>query len=136
MTSLDGINGRSIQTLLRGENDSKQSDEFQATAITVRHVLLSFITCSDELFRVPRVFCYLLSLLEFFVWCQGNDYRSRSKPPSAAGLIASIKGRLSFYYFGGARSKGFATLRNVSKLPFFDKIGHAKSVDFRFYSAI
>ena len=29
MTSLDGINGRSIQTLLRGENDSKQSDELQ-----------------------------------------------------------------------------------------------------------
>ena len=41
-----------------------------------------------------------------------------------------------FNYFGGARSKGFATLRNVSKLPFFDKIGHAKSVGFRFYSAI
>ena len=40
------------------------------------------------------------------------------------------------YYFGGARSKGFATLRNVSKLPFFDKIGQAKSVGFRFYSAI
>ena len=39
-------------------------------------------------------------------------------------------------YFGGARSKGFATLRNVSKLQFFDKIGHAKSVGFRFYSAI
>ena len=32
MTSLDGINGRSIQTLLRGENESKQSDEIQATA--------------------------------------------------------------------------------------------------------
>ena len=40
------------------------------------------------------------------------------------------------YYFGGARSKGFETLRNVSKLQFFDKIGHAKSVGFRFYSAI
>ena len=40
------------------------------------------------------------------------------------------------YYFGGARSKGFATLRNVSKLTFFDKIGQAKSVGFRFYSAI
>ena len=39
-------------------------------------------------------------------------------------------------YFGGARSKGFATLRNVSKLTFFDKIGHAKSVGFRFYSGI
>ena len=39
-------------------------------------------------------------------------------------------------YFGVAGSKGFATLRNVSKLPFFDKIGHAKSVGFRFYSVI
>ena len=28
--SVDGINGRSIQTLLRGENDSKQSNEIQA----------------------------------------------------------------------------------------------------------
>ena len=30
------------------------------------------------------------------------------------------------FYFGGARSKGFATLRNVSKLQFFDKIGASK----------
>ena len=30
------------------------------------------------------------------------------------------------YYFDGAQSKGFATLRNVSKLTFFDKIGYAK----------
>ena len=30
VTSLDCINSRSIQTLLRGENDLKQSDEFQA----------------------------------------------------------------------------------------------------------
>ena len=42
----------------------------------------------------------------------------------------------SAFYLGGARSKGFATLRNVSKLTVFDKIGHAKSVGFRFYSAI
>ena len=63
--------------------------------ITVRHVLFGF--SSDELLCVPRVFCYLLSLLKFFVWCQRNDYRFRSKPPSAVGLIASIKGRLSFY---------------------------------------
>ena len=40
------------------------------------------------------------------------------------------------YYFGGARSKGFTMLRNVSKLQFFDKIGHVKTVGFRFYSAI
>ena len=41
-----------------------------------------------------------------------------------------------YFYFGGPRSKGFAAFRNVSKLPFFDKIGHAKSGGFRFYSAI
>ena len=39
------------------------------------------------------------------------------------------------YYFGGARSKGFATLRNVSKLQFFAKIGQAEFVGFRLYSA-
>ena len=33
VASLDGINGWSIQTLLRGENDSKQSGEIQATFI-------------------------------------------------------------------------------------------------------
>ena len=63
-------------------------------AITVRHVLFGFR--SDELLCVPCVFCYLLSLLKFFVWSQRNDYRFRSKPASAVGLIASIKGRLSF----------------------------------------
>ena len=43
---------------------------------------------------------------------------------------------LYWRYLGGARSKPFATLRRVSKLPFFYKIGQAKSVGFRFYSAI
>ena len=47
-----------------------------------------------------------------------------------------VRIRRPFCYFGGARSKGFATLRNVSKLQFFDKVGQAKSVGFRFYSAI
>ena len=36
-----------------------------APAITVRHVLFGF--SSDELLCVPRVFCYLLSLLKFLV---------------------------------------------------------------------
>ena len=31
MTSLEGINGPLIQTLLRGKNDSKQSDEIQVS---------------------------------------------------------------------------------------------------------
>ena len=61
VTSLDGINGRSIQTLLRGENDSKQSDKIQATPNTGRalyplelrrfheergHILGSHLTCT------------------------------------------------------------------------------------------
>ena len=36
VTSLDGINGQSIQVLLRGENNSKQSHEIQ---VTRRYVL-------------------------------------------------------------------------------------------------
>ena len=38
------------------------------------------------------------------------------------------------FYFGGARSKGIAKLRNVPKLLFWDRIGHAKSADFGFNS--
>ena len=51
MTSLDGINCRSIQTLLRGENVSKQSDEIQATSHPVmfilfpRHMALNAVIC-------------------------------------------------------------------------------------------
>ena len=41
VTSLDGINDRSIQTLLRGENDSKQSDEFQAMFKDLRYKFFS-----------------------------------------------------------------------------------------------
>ena len=40
------------------------------------------------------VFLYLLT---FCLWRQRNDYRFKSKPPSAVGLITSIKGRLTFY---------------------------------------
>ena len=40
VTSLDGISGWLIQTLLRGENDSKQSDEIQANDFSLlrRHL--------------------------------------------------------------------------------------------------
>ena len=54
----------------------------------------------------------------------------KNPPNNDAQVYASI----ASCYFGGARSKGFATLRNVSKLPFFNKIGHAKSAGFRFSS--
>ena len=74
-----------------------------------------------------------------------KDKRSQERSnENAMKLVKNI--RIPFYrkhcsfstacYFGGARSKGFATLRNVSKLTIFYKIGHAKSVGFRFFSAI
>ena len=59
----------------------------------------------------------------------------RQRYPSPTPLL-DVSDLVYLHYFGGARSKGFATLRNVSKLQFFDKIGQAKSVGFRFYSAI
>ena len=43
VTSLDGINGPSIQTLLRGENDSKQSDEIQAMGIMNKWFVYSVV---------------------------------------------------------------------------------------------
>ena len=39
MTSLDGINGGSIQMLLRGENNSKQSDDFRLATSTIEWLL-------------------------------------------------------------------------------------------------
>ena len=42
--SLDGINGPSIQTLLRGENDLKQSDEFQ-TNFSPKRTVVSQVSC-------------------------------------------------------------------------------------------
>ena len=45
-----------------------------------------------ELLCVPRVFCYLLSLLKFLV-----NVMTIVFPPIAVGLIASIEGRLYFY---------------------------------------
>ena len=52
-------------------------------------------------------------------------HRARDK-----SFLFRLRFRIFYYYFG------FATLRNVSKLTFFDKIGRAKSVGFWFYSAI
>ena len=49
---------------------------------------------------------------------------------------AQVYSPIATCYFGGARSKGFAMLRNVSKLPFFEKIRQAKPVGFRFYSVL
>ena len=96
----DCLCGHSDETLENCGLDWIQSLSFLSSplvpAITMRHVLFGFI--ADELLCVPRVCCYLLSLLKFFVWFQRNDYRFRSKPPSAVqGLIARIKGLMSFY---------------------------------------
>ena len=53
VTSLDGINGRSIQPLLRGENDSKQSDEFQAMFKDLRYTFFRIL--SEGLLKATSV---------------------------------------------------------------------------------
>ena len=85
--------------LVQSAIDFVQSLLFRASplapSINVRHMLFGFN--SDELLCVPRVFCYLLNLCKFLVWCQRNDHRFRSKPPSALGLLACLKSRVKFY---------------------------------------
>ena len=74
---------------------------------------------SAFLFRKVNLFCCRLWIIQFSV--VGNR---------------RITCESVFSYFSRARSKGFATLRKVPKLLFWEKIGYAKSVGFRFYSAI
>lgn len=66
-----------------------------APSIEARHVLFGF--SSDEFLCVPRVFAYLLNVCNFLVWSQRNDFRFRSVPPGAPGLIACLKARTRFY---------------------------------------
>ena len=59
---MDGINSWSIQTLLRGENDSKQSDEIQAKSkyeydkmqlcCWLRLSFIASLLCAVDAFRV------------------------------------------------------------------------------------
>ena len=58
-----------------------------------------------------------LFLFDFFITCNFMQFHFL--------LLSSL-------YKNKARSKGFATLRNVSKLQFLDKIGQTKSVVFGF----
>ena len=60
------------------------------------------------------------------------QFRFRENTALPSYSVCKIELQSEASYFGGARNKGFAMLRNVSKLTFFDKIGHAKSVGFRF----
>ena len=85
--------------------------------------------------------CFLPVCWRPFTMFLPDDFREFVTAPMTMPiltLVASTKAvRVkSCFYFGGARSEGFATLRNVSKLKFWDKIGHARSVGFWFYSAI
>jgi len=66
-----------------------------APSITVRHALFGF--SSDDFLCVPRVFAYMLNVCKFLVWAQRNDFRFRSKPPSAISLVSRLKQRLRFY---------------------------------------
>ena len=61
-----------------------------APALEVRHLLFGF--SEAELAVVPRVFVYVLNVLEFQI-C----HRHRQVAPGAVGLIAATKARVRFY---------------------------------------
>ena len=70
MTSLDGINGWSIQTLPRGENDSKRSDEIQTktTEDSLVFNALVFLHTQEEENSPSRALVIVNTLLtEFFL---------------------------------------------------------------------
>ena len=93
---------------------------------------------ASKLMGVQSIFSFsfwVISRVNYFFWMQICPPENISEILKSMKLYQHVI-ELSTYYFGGARSKGFATLRNVSKLHFFDKIGQAKSVGFRFYSTI
>ena len=59
-----------------------------------------------------------------------SDFREFVTAPMTMPILTPVKSTKavrvkSCFYFGGARSEGFATLRNVSKLTFSGKIGLA-----------
>ena len=66
-----------------------------APSTSLRHLLFGF--SSDELTIVPRVFVYLLFLLNYCIWSQRNDFCFNSVAPSAIGLLASVKARVRFH---------------------------------------
>ena len=88
MTSLDGINGRSIQTLLRGENDSKHLDEIRATdkaprsssKLTPLSVVFSTLFSVFYLVMKHCLSC-LIYLRKAFIICPTLERLSQAPPP-------------------------------------------------------
>ena len=89
MTSLDGINGRSIQTLLRGENDSKHLDEIRATDKAPRSsskltpLSVVFSTLFSVFYLVMKhCFSCLIYLRKAFIICPTLERLSQAPPPA------------------------------------------------------
>ena len=67
VTSLDSINGWLIQTLLRGENDSKQSDEIQANGLTPLEKSRFFNLFNTVFYSLKTLF-YFIEQSNTFCW--------------------------------------------------------------------
>ena len=67
VTSLDSINGWLIQTLLRGENDSKQSDEIQANGLTSLEKSRFFNLFNTVFYSLKTLF-YFIEQSNTFCW--------------------------------------------------------------------
>ena len=111
MTSLDRINGRSIQTLLRGENDSKQSDEFQARKYLqwscpsdfIRHIHHAFII----IFETSHTGLIMASLNELVKLLSSSTFRLSSLA-FAASFLPAVFISIFLNFLGYARGKYLA----------------------------
>ena len=99
--------------------------------LRIQHSTIHFIF--NSLFTHSIIYSTIATIYSAFNFNSTLNYSFNSLSPR---YFWSVTDHYFDHYFGGARSKGFATLRNVSKLTFFDKIGHAKAVGFRYYLAI
>ena len=96
----------------------------------VKSLGLSKLIFIASVLPVPEKFCDQVNKITFnFIW---DNKIAKIQRYTIIGERENGGLNMIDCYFGGVRSKGFATLRNASKLPFFDKIRHAKSVGFGF----
>ena len=98
-----------------------------APSIELQHILFGF--SRDEFHCVPRVFAYLLNLCKFLIWSQHNDFRFRSKPPSALELLACLRLEFASIYLCFSSARVFAYLLNLCKFLIWSQHN-----DFRFRS--
>ena len=129
MTSLDGINGRSIQRLLRGENDSKQSDEFQATCA-------EGLTRTNQLYQ-KKVLASTVSTVQCVHSVQIISFSRRQKKMNELTLFTHVNNFNSLLVLKLAvRILKFCTCRSGRELNYVQKCPRAQLHDEFFFCVL